>query len=386
MTDPCLSIQRGNTMRESGGLSCTGPSPSCPNAAEEVIRLHYLSGLSHGEIAAFLDIAPSTVLSHLHNGREQLRERLLPMVEETLSEERLPRGFGLKVLAALPLLPWSEAGAQASIAGLGLKRWLAGAGVAALGLLGWLSSDEIAEMIEIHSPRPRQALRVLLATPEQQATLDSALARGMIEDGRRGYGLVSISGDPDSAFLVTPEGESLALGKILQVVDLHHQARLAREMGMAILRGDTPRWPEIEARFSLIYGDTLILNDRSLMQGAVRRALNSADVYALLIQADERTPYEQIRRLQREALEAGIGLLILGLPPHVYARFDGTGTFGDGHARLPAATVYHPGCATSPRKREVDRSPLRPDPATFDRAKEEGGAGRRPARKHGIRG
>ena len=320
-----------------------------------------------------MDIAPSTVLSHLHNGREQLRERLLPMVEETLSEERLPRGFGLKVLAALPLLPWSEAGAQASIAGLGLKRWLAGAGVAALGLLGWLSSDEIAEMIEIHSPRPRQALRVLLATPEQQATLDSALARGMIEDGRRGYGLVSISGDPDSAFLVTPEGESLALGKILQVVDLHHQARLAREMGMAILRGDTPRWPEIEARFSLIYGDTLILNDRSLMQGAVRRALNSADVYALLIQADERTPYEQIRRLQREALEAGIGLLILGLPPHVYARFDGTGLLGTAMPDsllqryiIPAARQAHergrltaplfvltPQPSTAPRKKAV---------------------------------
>jgi RNA polymerase sigma-70 factor (ECF subfamily) len=43
----------------------------------DVLALRYVNGLSHQEISAALSISPARVKSRLHDGREQLRRRLL---------------------------------------------------------------------------------------------------------------------------------------------------------------------------------------------------------------------------------------------------------------------------------------------------------------------
>lgn len=248
-----------------------------PERSRQIVRLHYLSGLSHQEIAAFLGIAPSTVLSHLHNGREQLREQMLPLVEETLVADRLPRGFALKVLAALPLLTLAETEARPITWGLGAKGWVAVGLIVVAGLLGWQSRNEIGWLGETHTDSPQRVLSIRLATPEQQASIDRILKQGVTESGvQTGYGLISISGDPDKALLISPTGDSLALGRIIQTGDLQRQAVLAEKVGLAVLRLDRPAYPE--KQFSLAYGEQISLNGPELAKGAIIRTLRPCEI------------------------------------------------------------------------------------------------------------
>ena len=303
-----------------------------PERSRQVVRLHYLSGLSHQEIAAFLGIAPSTVLSHLHNGRAQLREQMLPLVEETLAADRLPRGFVLKVLAALSLLTLAETEARPVTWGLGAKGWIAGGLIVVAGLLGWQNLDEIGWLRKIHTDPPQRMLSIRLATPEQQARLDRILQQGIAGFGvQTGYGLISISGDPDKVLLISPTGDSLALGRIIQTGDLQRQAALAKKVGLAVLRLDWSAYPE--SRFSLAYGEQISLNGPELAKGAIIRTLHTAHIKALLIQADERIPYREIRDWGSVAREAGITLQIFGGLPHDYAPFDST-AYSAGFLRL----------------------------------------------------
>lgn len=68
----------------------------------EVVLLHYMEGLKYREIAEMLDVPESTVLGRLQVGRDQLREELLPIVEETLKEQQPTSELTRKVMAALP--------------------------------------------------------------------------------------------------------------------------------------------------------------------------------------------------------------------------------------------------------------------------------------------
>ena len=68
----------------------------------EVVLLHYMEGLKYREIAEMLDVPESTVLGRLQVGRDQLREELLPIVEETLKEQQPTSELTKKVMAALP--------------------------------------------------------------------------------------------------------------------------------------------------------------------------------------------------------------------------------------------------------------------------------------------
>ena len=68
----------------------------------EVLLLHYMEGLKYREIAEMLDVPESTVLGRLQVGRDQLREELLPIVEETLKEQQPTSELTRKVMAALP--------------------------------------------------------------------------------------------------------------------------------------------------------------------------------------------------------------------------------------------------------------------------------------------
>ncbi|MDE3260244.1 MAG: RNA polymerase sigma factor [Gemmatimonadota bacterium] len=68
----------------------------------EVVLLHYMEGLKYREIAEMLGIPESTVLGRLQVGRDQLREDLMPIVEEALKERQPTSELTKKVMAALP--------------------------------------------------------------------------------------------------------------------------------------------------------------------------------------------------------------------------------------------------------------------------------------------
>ena len=77
-----------------------------PEKYREVVLLHYMEGLKYREIAEMLEVPESTVLGRLQVGRDQLREDLMPIVEETLKERQPTSELTKKVMAALPpMLP-----------------------------------------------------------------------------------------------------------------------------------------------------------------------------------------------------------------------------------------------------------------------------------------
>ena len=73
-----------------------------PEKYREVVLLHYMEGLKYREIAEMLDVPESTVLGRLQVGRDQLREDLMPIVEDTLKEQQPTSELTRKVMAALP--------------------------------------------------------------------------------------------------------------------------------------------------------------------------------------------------------------------------------------------------------------------------------------------
>ena len=73
-----------------------------PEKYREVVLLHYMEGLKYREIAEMLEVPESTVLGRLQVGRDQLREDLMPIVEETLKERQPTSELTKKVMAALP--------------------------------------------------------------------------------------------------------------------------------------------------------------------------------------------------------------------------------------------------------------------------------------------
>ncbi|MCU0521013.1 MAG: sigma-70 family RNA polymerase sigma factor [Anaerolineae bacterium] len=64
-----------------------------------VTTLYYIDGYGQGEIAAFLDVPPSTVKSRIHTARQQLRQRMMEMVREALQSNALPDGFAEETLS-----------------------------------------------------------------------------------------------------------------------------------------------------------------------------------------------------------------------------------------------------------------------------------------------
>jgi RNA polymerase sigma-70 factor (ECF subfamily) len=62
------------------------------------VSLHYLAGYSHAEIARFLDIPLNTVRSRLQIAKRQLREEMLAMVTDVLSEGRPDPEFTRRVV------------------------------------------------------------------------------------------------------------------------------------------------------------------------------------------------------------------------------------------------------------------------------------------------
>ena len=61
------------------------------------VTLYYIDGYSYREIADFLDVPVTTVEGRLHRARRRLKKELLPMVEETFKQHKLPGDFAQKL-------------------------------------------------------------------------------------------------------------------------------------------------------------------------------------------------------------------------------------------------------------------------------------------------
>lgn len=114
-----------------------------PDRCREAVVLFYFEGLSHGRIAAVLDIAPSTVLSHLDRGRTLLAHDLLPYLQDDLERDRRDDAFRHRVMAgvlALPAVTRSSDALPPTILGLTIRELIvSAAAISAIGVAGWLA-------------------------------------------------------------------------------------------------------------------------------------------------------------------------------------------------------------------------------------------------------
>jgi RNA polymerase sigma factor (sigma-70 family) len=74
---------------------------SLPDDERTVTTLFYINGYSQKEVAEFLEVPVTTVNNRLHASRKRLRERMVPMVADTLRKNRLPDDFKDRLLVFL---------------------------------------------------------------------------------------------------------------------------------------------------------------------------------------------------------------------------------------------------------------------------------------------
>ena len=85
--DPTAAARFRRTERaEIGRGMLTQVSPK----SREVLALHYLAGYSEMEIAVALGLSSATIKSRLREGREQAKQKLLPVVRELLALQTTP--------------------------------------------------------------------------------------------------------------------------------------------------------------------------------------------------------------------------------------------------------------------------------------------------------
>lgn len=110
-----------------------------PDIYRESVLLHYMEGMTYPEIAAFLDIPESTVTGRLQVARNRLRDKLMPLVEDTLREKRPTPQLTRKIMVALPPLLYAvptQASLLVKLKGTGMIKIMGiiGAGIAGTGL------------------------------------------------------------------------------------------------------------------------------------------------------------------------------------------------------------------------------------------------------------
>ena len=76
-----------------------------PEKTRLLVSLHYLAGMPYAEIARFLEVPITTVEGRLFRARRMLKEAMIPMMEEELSEHRLPASFAQDVATKLSITP-----------------------------------------------------------------------------------------------------------------------------------------------------------------------------------------------------------------------------------------------------------------------------------------
>ena len=117
----------------------TAAVDALPDIYRESVLLHYMEGMTYPEIAAFLDIPESTVTGRLQVALNRLRDELMPLVEDTLREQRPTPQLTRKIMIALPPLLYAvptQASLLAKLKGSGMIKIMGiiGAGIAGTGL------------------------------------------------------------------------------------------------------------------------------------------------------------------------------------------------------------------------------------------------------------
>jgi biopolymer transport protein ExbD/DNA-binding CsgD family transcriptional regulator len=291
-----------------------------PERSREVVLLFYFHDMSHGEIARFLDVSPSTILSHLHNARERLRDEMMPFVEESLGQKKLERRFTDKVMAALPILSLADEAKDknypmAPFWGLGTKQLavLIGGITLLAGLIGWvvgrdMTADSSSEPLSPYG----QGVRVQLATYEQTESLAKTSQSGKEARQKHGsmYHIDMITAD-QMGQLDTDKKDTLHVGYIAQLDDAERQRRLARQAQVVIIRQNWQgAW--------LINGQPV--DFEALALGLKKAAAEG--MARLVLQVDERTANGKVNRIIRHAYGAGFTTLVLGHSPGDYAPLD----------------------------------------------------------------
>ena len=99
-----------------------------PESQRTVLTLHYLGGMTCGEIARFMGTSRGAILDRLYRARLQLKKELIPMMRQTLGAFQLPPAFTTQTMnridqlrptatpASKPLMPWLAAMATLMIA------------------------------------------------------------------------------------------------------------------------------------------------------------------------------------------------------------------------------------------------------------------------------
>lgn len=67
-----------------------------PDKERLAVVMHYVDGLSYGEIAGFLETSVTAVKGRLYRGREMLKTEVLKMTQEAFGENKLDEAFVLK--------------------------------------------------------------------------------------------------------------------------------------------------------------------------------------------------------------------------------------------------------------------------------------------------
>ena len=83
-----------------------------PERQREAVLLYYMSEWSQGQMAAFLDVPEGTVRKRLFDARQQLRQRMMDMVKETVETNAPSRdeGFTRRVLEGIRATTTRKAG------------------------------------------------------------------------------------------------------------------------------------------------------------------------------------------------------------------------------------------------------------------------------------
>ena len=92
--------QQQQDYRERLRLAALQALGALSDTSRQAITLHYLSGYSLKEVAAFLGISPAAAKMRLHRARHQLQQEAITMVETALNQQKLGPEFAARVQLA----------------------------------------------------------------------------------------------------------------------------------------------------------------------------------------------------------------------------------------------------------------------------------------------
>src|SRR5262249_6784419 len=134
----------------------------------EPMVLFYRQGQSVAEVARSLDLTEEAVKQRLSRGRSMLREELATIVETTLTRTRPTKVFTVAVVAALPAITPSSAGAAVIASAASGKGAVAAKGVLA-GISNWaIVGPAIGLLLGLVSAKAAASTR---RSPEERACI-----------------------------------------------------------------------------------------------------------------------------------------------------------------------------------------------------------------------